>query len=98
MKLPRAGREYYRLQIITVPQINAWDASFDNGSTWVTGTYDNVAAQMTWLVRGPLYVPPGGDVAVSSLISADCKPLVRATSNPEVIIRSAPEIVLVQGA
>lgn len=87
MNLNRAAREYYALAIVTDPPVAAWEATFDNGATWDAGaTTDGVTR---WLVAAPDAVA-GSAVAVLPL--GTTKPRVRATSNPEVIVRDAPAI------
>jgi hypothetical protein len=93
--LPRLGREYYRVEITTDPQITQWEISLDHGVTWVAMEYDNVTNFCSRLVRGPDFVAPGGDTNVSSLVAASVTPYIRAVDNPEVIVRATPRIDLV---
>lgn len=93
MILKRAGREYYNLEISTVPAVASWEASFDGGTTWAAGTPATVdgVSVIQWLVAGP-------DAALGSAvkqISASVSPIIRATSTPEIVVRDAPRIDVV---
>jgi hypothetical protein len=83
---PRA-REYYALEIVTDPPVPSWDASFDDGVTWVAGTTTDGVTR--WLVAGPDANPTGATVLAKSV-----KPLVRATSNPEIVVRHSDAVYL----
>lgn len=90
MILSTFGREYYALTITTTPvtQPTDWEASFDGGTTWVGAS--NVNGNSAWLVRGTS-AAAGSAVAV---ISRSVSPLVRLTTNPELVVRGAPGIQL----
>jgi hypothetical protein len=93
MQLPRKGREFYRLIIVTDPPITTWEASFDSEGTWATG--EAIAGGVTrWLVRGPNFDNSGTQPASQAVVS-DMHPKIRAVSNPEVIIRVGPQVTLV---
>ena len=87
MNLDRAGREYYALEIVTDPPVASWEATFDAGLTWDAGT--TTTGVTRWLVAGP-DATLGSAVAMLALGAT--KPKIRATSNPEVIVRDAPTI------
>jgi len=91
VKLPSAGTEFYALEIDTTPAVTSWEASFDAGTTWKTSTTVGTDGFFRWLVAGP--TAPAGTATVLPLGSTT--PLVRATANPETIIRSAPRIDVV---
>lgn len=90
MILKRAGREFYNLAISTTPTVSSWEASFDGGATWATGTAGTVdgAAVFQWLIAGPAAVK---GTAVAQL-SGPVVPQIRATSSPEIVVRDAPRI------
>ena len=98
MKLKRSGRELYRLQITTVPTVASWEASFDGEATWDAGTsttYDIPGGAQDVPVFEWLVVGPAGTVgAALAVITADTIPAIRATTNPEIIVRDAPTILL----
>lgn len=95
MDLPRRGREFYDQTITTAPAVAGWEASFDGGTTYVAGEEVEIdppvtgALRMRWLVAGPL-----ADPGTAEVISADLVPLLRATDNPELIVRKGPKIRL----
>lgn len=93
--LPKLGREYYRVQITTDPQIDTWEISFDHGVTWFALEPDGTTGYSKILVAGPGYVNPQGDVAVYIELDSSVVPYVRAQDAPEVIIRTTPKIELV---
>jgi hypothetical protein len=68
--------------------VTAWEASFDNGTTWAASTTVGTDGFSRWLVAGPNADPTGATV----LPLGRTVPLVRATQNPEVIVRDAPRI------
>ncbi|MBT9255363.1 hypothetical protein KMZ30_07230 [Phycicoccus sp. KQZ13P-1] len=92
MILKRAGREFYNLAISTTPAVASWEASFDGGATWSAGTAGTVdgVAVMQWLIAGPSVAK---ETAVAQL-SGPVVPQIRATSNPEIVVRDAPRIDL----
>lgn len=89
MNLRKDGREWYALEIETSPPVAAWEASFDNGATWLASTTVGTDGWSRWLVAGPNVDPTGATV-----LSANCKPVVRAIDNPEIIPRLGPGIYL----
>lgn len=98
MRLSRLAREYYELQITTTATdgdpipADGWEASFDGGETFVAATVvtHDTEDWSAWLLAGP-DADEGTAVAV---ITSAVRPLVRATDSPEVIVRTAPRIVL----
>jgi hypothetical protein len=88
MHLRPDAREWYALEITTTPAVTAWEASFDNGTTWAASTAVGTDGFSRWLVAGPNADPTGAKV----LPLGRTVPLVRATQNPEVIVRDAPRI------
>lgn len=92
MFLPPTGSEYYDQTIITVPQLTNWEASFDDGTTWIPAVTDpNDNTHYRWLLKGPNCPQADGS---ATLISAETQPLIRAIGNPEVIIRKPSLISL----
>ena len=91
MILSPLAREFYRVAITTDGDVTDWEASFDGGTTWHDGEVDPDEETFTrWLLAGP-DAPLGTAVAV---ITADVVPIVRATDNPEIVVRKAPRITL----
>lgn len=95
MRLRRQGREQYDLTITTDPPVTAWEASFDGGETYKTAEVvaapSALALRVRWLIAGP-------DAAVGSAVaqlSGSVRPLVRATADPEIVVRDAPRIDLI---
>jgi hypothetical protein len=93
--LSRYGREYYQVKITTEPPITSWDISFDHGTTWKVMAFDEESGYCSYLVSGPLFVAPGGDGATFERLTTSIVPYIRATDNPEVIVRATPRIDLV---
>ena len=90
MILDRAAREYYALEISTTPDVAAWEASFDDGTTWVPSTTVGTDGFYRWLVAGPDVAPGEG----ATILAASVVPIVRATDSPEIIPRPGPGIYL----
>lgn len=90
MILHPAAREYLRLEIVTDPAVAAWEASFDGGTTWHSGEAAG-ANSWRWLLAGPS-ATQGDAVAVLALGSNHV--LLRATSDPEVIVRPAKPVIV----
>jgi hypothetical protein len=97
VKLRRQERDYYVVSIVTSPALTGtWEASFDQGETWIDGTPsdDNWA----WLVAGVDF-----DAAAVGMNSADTKatittavvPWLRNKENPVLDIQTGPSIVVV---
>lgn len=93
MILDRHAREFYTLAITTTPAVSSWDASFDGGTSWVTGsagTVDGVPV-VQWLLAGP--AAPAGAPA-GTTVAATVNPLIRATAAPETVVRKAPPVTV----
>ena len=88
MKLNPRAREWYALEITTSPAVTSWDASFDGGTTWQSSTAVGTDGYFRWLVAGPQADPTGATV----LKAGRTLPEVRATENPEIVVRDAPPI------
>jgi hypothetical protein len=89
VKLASAGIEWYTLEITTTPAVASWQASFDSGTTWKDSTQVGTDGFFRWLVAGPAATGIG---TAAVLQAGSTTPLVRATSAPEVIVRSGPRI------
>lgn len=92
MNISRHGREHYDINITTTPPITAWEASFDQGATWVTGTAltGEDVGWFRWLIAGPDADP--GTAIVLPLGS--CTPLGRGIDTPEIVVRDLPRITI----
>jgi hypothetical protein len=90
-ELSKLGKEFYSVEIITDPQLDAWQASFDYGATWYPMINDTEQGVQRVLVAGPDVTEP----MTAVVITANVAPLIRSLSDPEVIVRSAPTIMLV---
>jgi hypothetical protein len=88
MNLDRLAREYYNLVITTSPEVDGWEASFDNGRTWVAGTETDDGAWQ-WLVAGP-----SAELGSATRLTHTVEPRLRSITNPEIIIRRAPKIIV----
>lgn len=90
MILHRSSREYYGLEIVTDPPVDAWSASFDGEQTFVNGTL--IDGAWRWLVAGP----EAPDTTDAVVLTDDVLPILRALDSPEDIRHPAHEkIVLV---
>jgi hypothetical protein len=87
-RLSRHGREPYEQQIVTVPPILVWEASFDGGATWTVGeAVPGEPDWYRWLIAGDL-APAGPTVAATLTPTADdIVPMARAVVNPSIIVR-----------
>jgi hypothetical protein len=90
-ELSRLGKEFYAVEIVTDPQLNSWEASFDYGLSWHPMIDDTEQGVQRVLVAGPEAVNPMTAVVLQSNVA----PLIRSISDPEVIVRTAPTIILV---
>lgn len=91
MQLSPAGREYARWTLTGADGATALEASVDGGTTWHPLTVDG--ATVTLLVAGPDATDnPVGTVVLSA---GRNHVAVRATDNPEVIIRTGGVIDVV---
>jgi hypothetical protein len=92
MQLNVNAREFYQLTIVTDPPVDGWEASFDDGVTWVAGEpVIRIANTWRWLVSGPEFV---GDATPSTTLASVGAPLIRAVDAPEVVVHRAPSIYL----
>lgn len=87
MKLDRRATEFYRLRISSDPDDLEWTASFDDGATYVAGTYDEDLRVWKWLLSGPEAEGSGTELPVGTH-----RPLIRATAGLESVVRTAPAI------
>jgi hypothetical protein len=96
--LSRQGRELYVQEIVTLPALPGWEASFDGGETWVTGEgVDGQDDQWQWLVHGPDFDPENPlfpDAESTPITASRTYPLLRAVGNPEVIVAGGSAIQL----
>lgn len=102
MQLNRAAREYYTLELAAtnidgtpVPDPGPWEASFDDGDTWVVG--EPVTGQTSWwqwLVSGDKVTDPMpvGITLAATISTAWVVPIVRLVDNPEILAENAPAI------
>lgn len=86
MKLDRAAREWYTLEITTTPAVASWECSFNGGTSYVASTTVGSDGFFRWLVAGPDATP--GTATVLPL--GRTHPVIRATDNPEIIVRRKP--------
>lgn len=86
MQLHHLAREYYTLVIDTTPEISTWEASFDNGLTWVAGEHVGLRT-MRWLLAGA-----DADPTNATVLTGKARPMIRVVDNPEVVVRNAPTI------
>lgn len=87
MHLSKTGVERYQPGPSTTPAVDAtlWEASFDDGATWVAATV--ISNAPTWLVAGPHATSPGSAVVLSDV--AWVVPALRFANAPELIVRDA---------
>lgn len=92
MRLQRSSREWFVQDIVTDPAVTTWEASFDEGETWVAATA--VDTYDAWLVAGPDFDPIGQEIAPYQTIANTCQPLLRAIDVPEVVTLRGTQITL----
>jgi hypothetical protein len=94
VKLHRAERDNYVLTINVTPELaGTWEASFDEGDTWVDGTLDD--EQWSWLVAGPDFDAAAVGMSVEgTTLDGSVTPLLRIKDDPVLDIQSGPSIVL----
>jgi hypothetical protein len=95
VKLHRAERDYYVIEVTTDPPLSGtWEASFDNGETWVDGT--SSSGEWSWLVYGPDFVPADvGMTADGTEIATSVTPILRLKDDPVLdIAMNVPSIQL----
>lgn len=88
MNLSRYGVEYYDPDPQTTPALTGWQASFDNGETWVDSTEHPDTERPVWLVAGAEATTPGDAI----VLTATVKPHLLALDDPETIVRTGPTI------
>lgn len=94
-RLSRHGREPYDQRIITDPQLNGWEASFDNGATWHLGealVADPEVGWVRWLIAGDLAAAGASVAQLTPTGREDLQPLARAIANPQIIVRDLEPI------
>ena len=91
MQLPPAGREYARWTLTGADGATALEATIDGGTTWHPLTVDGDT--VTLLVAGPAAEDNPAETVV--LTAGRNHVQVRATDNPEVIIRTGGVIDVV---
>jgi hypothetical protein len=99
MQLRCIDRDYYTVEIsVDPPLVGSWEASFDGGVTWVTGTL--LAGGWSWLVAGPDF-----DAAAVGMDPADTQatiqkpgvtPILRLQENPVVVSPDCVPSIIVQ--
>lgn len=95
MQLHRSERDYYVVEITTDPPLSGdYEASFDEGATWVTGTL--AAEGWSWLVAGPDFAPESSEdsVLTDATLTASVDPLLRIKDDPVVDVAQGPPINL----
>ena len=97
MNLHRSERDYYVVDLVTDPVLAGdWEASFDGGATWATGTLGLTG--WTWLVAGPQYdaaaVGQSAGDTDGTVKTSPCTPLLRIKDNPVTAIQHGPVIEL----
>lgn len=96
MQLHPRAREYYVVQIDTVPALAGWEASFDGGTTWRAGELvAGTTNRWRWLLAGPTFDPAGAPAlggATVTTVPATTSPLLRATDAPAVVVSDGPVV------
>lgn len=93
MRLSKFGREVYDVAITLSPSATGtWEASFDSGVTWVTGT-DLGSGSWGWLLAGK-EATVGSAVYQMTVDTGTLVPLLRLTTGQEEIVDFGPEIDL----
>lgn len=94
MKLHRAERDYYVITATTDPPLSGtWEASFDDGTTWVDGTA--VGDSWSWLVAGPDFDHTTvGMSDEGTALENSTTPLLRIKDDPVLDIQHGPTIQL----
>jgi hypothetical protein len=81
--LSRHGREFVVVPLVTDPQLNAWEATFDRGV--------GVTAEFRWLVAGS---QAALGAAVAQLEPGVHPVTARSTANPEIVARDVAQVVV----
>lgn len=97
MRLHREERDYYVVEITATPPVSGtWQASFDDGATWVDGS--STPDGWAWLVAGPDFAddPDGMDpeLDTDATISQTMMPLLRVKDDPVLDVEAGPTIEL----
>jgi hypothetical protein len=92
MELHPRARKFYAVNITVTPVVSGnWQASFDNGETWVDGSPDpDVPTIWRWLMAGPL----AETIANTTVLSSSVDPLLRIVDSSEVEVVDGPPIYL----
>lgn len=90
-ELNRHAREPYDQYLETTPPVVAWEASFDQGTTWhaATSLAPTEPGWYRWLIAG---ARADQGTAVAQLSVGDHQPLVRAIANPDIVVREVEPI------
>jgi hypothetical protein len=92
VRLHREERDNYVVAVSTDPPLaGTWEASFDNGETWVDGTASGDA--WAWLVAGPDFV--AADVGMTdegTVLDTSVSPLLRLKDDPVLDVQRGPTI------
>lgn len=89
MKLYRQARRFYTLGIVTDPPVTAWEASFDEGASWVAG--EAAGERFRWLVAGP---DAANNPEGTTVLGVSTTPLLRDIDNPEMEVLGGTRIYL----
>lgn len=97
MKLHREERDNYVVAITVEPSLTGtWQASFDDGETWIDGTPSS--GNWAWLVAGPDFADdPDGldpDDTVATITVSPTIPLLRVKDDPVLDVEKGPAIRL----
>lgn len=87
VQMNRHERKFVQFKLATDPAVTDWELSFDDGTTWHPG--EAIPGQpdtYRWLVSGSR-VSLGG--AVVQLGTGSYELVVRAISNPELVVKRA---------
>lgn len=94
MTLHATERDYYSVTIaVNPPMAGAWEASFDDGATWVVG--DQAGSVWSWLVAGPQFNASAVGMSptdTDATITAQVTPLLRLKDSPVSKIETGPTI------
>ncbi len=94
MNLPTDGREFCRYTVTTTDTLTNFEVQLTTDGPWLAATY--AAGVVSLLVYGPAYnggVAPTDGLGV--LVAATCRPRVRCTDSPEMVVRQGDWIRLV---
>lgn len=102
MMLSRHARIWWRKGITSDPPVAGWQASFDNGATWVDAITQALVPAWDpddygWLIAGPDCTETDATAPGIPVVhlDVDCPiPLLRAIDNPEVVVEHEDGIFL----